>query len=44
MKDVQIMMKDESLTEKKNKRFQKRISLRYWMGWGGGYSSSKKKS
>lgn len=44
MKDVQITIKDEILIEKKNNRFLKRISLRYWIGWGGGYSPSKKKS
>ncbi len=43
MKDVQITMKDESLVERKSTELQKRISLRYWIGWGGGYSSSKKK-
>ena len=43
MKDVPIILKDENLTEKKNNRFQKRISLRYWIGWGGGYGASKKK-
>lgn len=44
MKDVQITMKDENLMEKKNNRFQKRISLRYWIGWSSGYNRSKKKS
>jgi len=44
MKDVQITLKDVELVEKKNNRLQKRISLRYWIGWGGSYSPSKKKS
>lgn len=44
MKDVQITLKDESLVEQKSTALQKRISLRYWIGWGGGYNRSKKKS
>ncbi len=44
MKDVPIALRNEDQIAKKNDRFLKRISLRYWVGWGGGYSGSKKKS
>jgi len=44
MKDVQIAIHERDQIEKKNDRFLKRISLRYWVGWGGGYSGTKKKS
>ncbi|MEP3208904.1 MAG: hypothetical protein ABJN95_06935 [Maribacter sp.] len=44
MKDVQITLRNKDQIENKNDRFLKRISLRYWVGWGGGYSGSKKKS
>ncbi|WP_262710882.1 hypothetical protein [Maribacter algarum] len=43
MEDVQSTLKDGSLVEKKTTALQKRISLRYWIGWGSTYSRSKKK-
>lgn len=35
---------EQKVLETKVERIQKQISARYWFGWGGSYTDSKKKS
>lgn len=42
MKDNILLLKDEKVKEKNFKRAGKPISLKYWLGWAGGYGNAKK--
>ncbi|WP_175416272.1 hypothetical protein [Aggregatimonas sangjinii] len=42
MKDIGKITKKEDAVDRNNKRIKKQLSFRYWFGWNGSPSSSKK--
>lgn len=43
MSTEKLIQPEQKVLQNKVERIQQQISARYWFGWGGSYSSSKKK-
>lgn len=43
MSTEKLLQPEPKLLEDKLQRIQRQISSRYWFGWGGSYTGSKKK-
>lgn len=43
MKDDLLLINEENLSERILNKRRSYISLRYWIGWAGGYSNTNKK-